>query len=129
VTEREPWYTAKDGDSAFRARLKREAREAMRVVEQNYLAIETTEFLDTLSVEGDWIVEVHGQHNCAGGTVESSGIHEPKCGMEPIKNVRSALMNRDADTLAEAAQILENEGHTEAALALRRLAVHKIMKS
>jgi len=38
---------------------------------------------DGLRIDGTWIVREVDYCNCAGGTIESSGAHEPYCGMEP----------------------------------------------
>lgn len=42
------------------------------------------DFVGRLHVIGDWLVEETGEHNCAGGGSEVSGMHEPGCGYDPI---------------------------------------------
>lgn len=48
-----------------------------------------TEYLNPgdVTVVNHWLVEYTGEHNCAGGTVESSGLHEPECGYVPLVNL------------------------------------------
>lgn len=44
-----------------------------------------------LTIMFDWIVEFVDEHTCAGGTPESSGIHEQTCGFIPIQQVDREL--------------------------------------
>jgi hypothetical protein len=55
----------------------------------------TSEDLTRMTIRNGWIVCDTGEHNCAGGTVEASGIHEPACGLEPVAPLEEALRALD----------------------------------
>lgn len=40
-----------------------------------------------LGVENGWLVEYVEHCTCAGGTMESNGIHERHCGLDPIQDL------------------------------------------
>lgn len=42
-------------------------------------------------VVNGWLIGYVGTHTCAGGTVESNGLHEPYCGWEPYATVENIL--------------------------------------
>lgn len=41
-----------------------------------------------------WICEVHNECSCAGGTIESSYMHEHFCGLEPLGEISKATIKR-----------------------------------
>jgi hypothetical protein len=45
---------------------------------------ETKPDWDKVTVMNGWLVYNTGEHNCVGGTIESSGMHEMHCGYEPL---------------------------------------------
>lgn len=40
-----------------------------------------------IRIENGWVVELVGYCTCAGGTVESNGMHENHCGMVPLQDL------------------------------------------
>lgn len=58
----------------------------------------TAEFKEgKLGVENGWLVEYVDRCTCAGGTMESNGMHERHCGMEPIQD----LIPQDAEFIVD----------------------------
>lgn len=50
---------------------------------------------DNLEIIDGWLVERTNEHMCAGGTPESSYMHEESCGLEPIVNLAELPGFRD----------------------------------
>lgn len=48
-----------------------------------------------LTIESGWLVEVHDEHTCAGGTPESNGMHEPGCGLVPLINLAALFTKKE----------------------------------
>jgi len=63
---------------------------------------------DKVSVFNDWLVYDTGEHNCVGGTIEASGMHEPQCGLEPI-----AKMDEVWDALIAAGLVVLKQAQEE----------------
>lgn len=62
------------------------AREELEAIVERWKAERST---PRYAIEAGWLVQVTDKHNCAGGTPEASGIHEPDCGIHPIMTIEA----------------------------------------
>lgn len=51
---------------------------------------------ERFAVVDGWLVELSNEHTCNGGDAQSSGHHEPNCGMYPVAKIED-LIGREAE--------------------------------